>query len=153
MTNPSVILSELAFSRKNQKPRMTSNITVIHQLPGEDAQSFSFTGLQETFETDEKPYDRTITIGETPVVLDFGWIGPFSKVSYVMFHNVRTVGKANNPTPEELEAANAAVIEIVECRLLVNSGVVVPPIRVMAEQITVRCQKGTARLRYIGIPK
>ena len=153
MANPATVLSELAFSKKSHKPRMTSNITVIHQLPGEDAQSFSFTGLQETFETDEKPYDRTITVGEEPVVLDFGWIGPFSKVSYVMFHNIRTIGKTTNPTPEEIAAANAAVIVIEECRLRVNSGVVVPPISVMAEQITVRCQKGTARLRYIGIPK
>lgn len=150
----STVLADLQLSQPAQNPRMIVSCNVYHQVPGEDPSNFNFPGTSCFLNVHEKPWDRTITVGEEPVVLEWGWLKSLENVSCVMMHNINSLGKSRVPTAEEKQAAQLSVIEIVGKKIIIPNGMSLPPVFFEGEkELVVLCRKGTTRFRYVGIPK
>lgn len=138
------------------KPAPSSRITVhsmVHHELKDDQPTTTEMRFWMPLETDEEPYQRRKKVGEQWEALDLGWI---SDPSFICVENLEGRPEAVQPSPEEMAAIAARVLELSfdgKESWLINPRQHFLGLPSSAKSILIRCQSGVAAYRVTIFPR
>lgn len=92
----------------SEKSRLTVVESVYHQQPDGTNMPIS-TQYSRVLKSDEQAFVRKMTVGESWVEVPYGWL---QDCSLLVIHNESGKYRTTAPSPQEIEDAEAAVIEV-----------------------------------------
>jgi len=133
--------------------RITMNIAIYHQQPGEEAVGMAGTHSYAVPADDEEPYRRKIKLTEEWEQVDFGWLE--GRVGLLVIHNKREITQTT-PTEETPAEANQCVelrLRGSKADILVPLGFILPICMVDPGKLAARVKSGTKKIEILVIPK
>lgn len=134
------------------KSRMTVVDSVYFQPPHEEA-TVTDCRFSCELESDEQPYQRQMKVGETWQPLDRGWL---DSAAMLVVRNDEGRFTQEQPTREDRAKAAAKVVVLAfgdRPAVLVRPGRSARFEPNLLEEITLRCESGTARVTVTLIPE
>lgn len=148
------IINELKMITPSTHPRMTYSLSLHHQIPGEDAKPFRASG-DLFLNVIEVPYERTLTVGNQFVPLDFGWIKA-EDLKHIILFNITGKARTILPTDEQKAEDASAIVVLSEFSNQEFAPGTMPAVIHVGpgfKGTNIKSLGGNARLVYYGIPK
>lgn len=135
--------------------RLTSQLNIYHQIPNEDSRQFQYASEAKMMDSENSPFQRTVTLQNEWSTLDIGWFGGEggAPIGQIVLFNRTGMKYQIKPTAEQLEADAQAIIEVQGRGIFVRPKLFSVYSPIDNSPIVVRSLAGAARLEYVIIPQ
>jgi len=135
--------------------RLTSQLNIYHQIPNEDSRQFQYASEAKMTDSENSPFQRTVSLQNEWTELDIGWFGGEggAPIGQIILFNRTGMKYQTRPTPEQLEEDAQAIIEVQVRGILVRPKHFAVYSPIDNSPVVVRSLAGAARLEYVVIPR